>query len=816
MFQGQGPRLVPHLRVMQDTKEFPFKCVLSMGPLVRYWAGLVASQEPTVSKIASDVMRRLERAPELAQPITDPKVIQTHESLLKVMMSILWSSGFKNPESSGAVLPFHVQPIMVSETFFESFFDKNGRFSASCQIGEEAWLNQRIKLAYSTILRRLYGIEIEIGTRPVVFSTQDKNTNLPRSHSVTLEPSFCDVVNVGGPKILDEKIKRELLADVNDIEKWRELLPANWFEFHGFAFYRSTETTEQNAFYDIQKTLIERDSVEPAVMLGKIESAMRQVLRRPHIGVGMSTSVGGFLSRAFITGGPERKGGEGVAVERYGRDDLQGSLFSVQNDMLEQARTQQRGFVTLDLAATADRSKVESDLLNQGVRSLAVFPLFFDDQHIGFFDITSPKKDDLNEGVVEKIADLMPLLCLAGKRRIDDVKQAVQSIISEQCTAIHPTVEWRFHEEAQMASERADANKGLEMKNIYFQDVYPLYGLTTIRNAGELRSKAVQDDLRTQIGLALEVLQMAYENRPMPFLRELCFRLEKLDGMITEQLTSADETAASKFLASEVEPVFNHVRGWNLNLIQKINAYWKQLDEKSRTVYLRRREFDASVVEVTSTLSSYLKSQQNNAQKIFPHYFEKHCNESVEHTIFIGQSLVKGREFNEIYLKNLRLWQLMVMCGWAAEAARMKPNLKVPFDLTNVIVVQDTPVHVTFDFDDKLFHVEGGADGRGEMLKRRVDRAVVKGTQERLSQPGKLSVVFTQERERLEYMEYFTFLAAQECLLEDVEEYLIDEVQGAQGLRALRVSINLKALLERGTDLYEIIHHTVKQSLRAA
>ncbi|MBM3383422.1 MAG: hypothetical protein FJY29_13450 [Betaproteobacteria bacterium] len=816
MFQGQGPRLVPHLRVMQDTKEFPFKCVLSMGPLVRYWAGLVASQEPTVSKIASDVMRRLERAPELAQPITDSKVIQTHESLIKVMMSILWSSGFKNPESSGAVLPFHVQPIMVSDTFFDSFFDKNGRFAANCQVGEDAWLNQRIKLAYSTILRRLYGIELEMGTRPVVFSTQDKMTNLVRSHSVTMEPSFCDVVNVGGPKVLDEKIKRELLADVNDMEKWRELLPANWFEFHGFAFFRTNDITDQNAFYDIQKTLTERDSADPAVMLTKVEAALRQVLRRPHLGVGMSTSVGGFLSRARINGGPERKGNESVTVERYGRDDLQGSLFSLQNDALERARTQQRGFVTLDLAASADRSKVESDLLNQGVRSMAVFPLFFDDQHIGFFDITSPKKDDLNEATVEKIADLLPLMCLAGKRRIDDVKQAVQSIISEQCTAIHPTVEWRFHEEAQMASERAEGNKSLEMKNIFFQDVYPLYALSTIRNSATLRSKAVQDDLRTQIGLALEVLQMAYENRPMPFLRELCFRLEKLDARISEQLTAGDELAASKFLASEVEPVFNHVRGWNLNLIQKINAYWKQLDDKSRTVYLRRREFDASVVEVTSTLSNYLKTQQNNAQKIFPHYFEKHCNETVEHTIFIGQSLVKGREFNEIYLKNLRLWQLMVMCGSAAEAARMKPNLKVPFDLTHVIVVQDTPVNVTFDFDDKLFHVEGGADGRGEMLKRRVDRAVIKGTQERLAQPGKLSVVFTQERERLEYMEYFTFLAAQECLLEDVEEYLIDEVQGAQGLRALRVSINLKALLERGTDLYEIIHHTGKQSLRAA
>ncbi|MEY4064659.1 MAG: hypothetical protein RIR26_867 [Pseudomonadota bacterium] len=817
MFQGQGPRLVPHLRVMQDTKEFPFKCVLSMGPLVRYWAGLVASQEPTVSKIASDVMRRLERAPELAQPITDPKAIQTHESLIKVMMSVLWSSGFKNPESSGAVLPFHVQPVMVSDPFFDAFFDKNGRFSATCQVGEDAWLNQRIKLAYATIMRRLYGIELDMGTRAAVFSTQDKNTNLNRSHSVTMETGFCDVVNVGGPKVLDEKVRRELLADVNDLEKWRELLPTSWFEFHGFAFFRTQDITEQNAILDIQRALTERDSVDPAVMLTRIENAMRQILRRSHVGVGLSTSVGGFLSRSRLNGGsPERKGSDSVLLDRYGRDELQGSLFAAQNDILERARAQQRGFVALDLAASADRSKVESDLLNQGVRSMVVFPLFFDDQHIGFLDVTSPKKDDLNESIVEKIADLIPLMCLAGKRRIDDIKEAVQSIISEQCTAIHPTVEWRFHEEAQMASERARSNRTLEMRNIAFQDVYSLYGLSTIRNSGPLRTKAVQDDLRTQIGLALEVLQMAYENRPMPFLRELCFRLEKLDVRISEQLTAGDELAATKFLASEVEPVFNHVRGWNLNLIQKINAYWKQLDEKSRTVYLRRREFDASVIEVTSTLSNYLKTQQSNAQKIFPHYFEKHCNEAVEHTIFIGQSLVKGREFNEIYLKNLRLWQLMVMCGSAAEAVRMKPNLKVPFDLTHAVVVQDSPVNVTFDFDDKLFHVEGGADGRGEMLKKRVDGAVIKGTQERLSQPGKLAVVFSQERERVEYMEYFTFLAAQDCLMDDAEEYLIDEVQGMQGLRALRVSINLKALLERGTDLYEIIHHTSQPILRAA
>jgi hypothetical protein len=206
---------------------------------------------------------------------------------------------------------------MVSDTFFEAFFDKNGRFAATCQIGEDAWLNQRVKLAYATILRRLYGIELDMGTRPVVFSTQDKNTNLNRFHSVTMEPSFCDVVNVGGPKVLDEKIKRELLADLNDVEKWRELLPANWFEFHGFAFYRTNDITDQNAFTDIQRALTERDSVEPAVLLGKVEGAIRQILRRPNLSVGFSTSVGGLLSRSRLNGTGERKGNETVAVKTF-------------------------------------------------------------------------------------------------------------------------------------------------------------------------------------------------------------------------------------------------------------------------------------------------------------------------------------------------------------------------------------------------------------------------------------------------------------------------------------------------------------------
>ena len=47
---------------------------------------------------------------------------------------------------------------------------------------------------------------------------------------------------------------------------------------------------------------------------------------------------------------------------------------------------------------------------------------------------------------------------------------------------------------------------------------------------------------------------------------------------------------------------------------------------------------------------------------MFPHYFEKYKTDGVEHDMYIGASMVNHKTFAPIYLQNLRIWQLKVIC----------------------------------------------------------------------------------------------------------------------------------------------------------
>ena len=80
---------------------------------------------------------------------------------------------------------------------------------------------------------------------------------------------------------------------------------------------------------------------------------------------------------------------------------------------------------------------------------------------------------------------------------------------------------------------------------------------------------------------------------------------------------------------------------------------------------------------------------------------------------------------------------------------------------------------------------------RYEIIKKRIDKAIVKGTEERLTQSGKVAIVYLQEKDRREYLEYFEFLSADGYIKAEIEKLELEKLQGAEGLRALRISVNL-------------------------
>jgi hypothetical protein len=178
---------------------------------------------------------------------------------------------------------------------------------------------------------------------------------------------------------------------------------------------------------------------------------------------------------------------------------------------------------------------------------------------------------------------------------------------------------------------------------------------------------------------------------------------------------------------------------------------------------------------------------------MFPHYFDKNSTDGVDMNMYIGPSLVADDSWRPLYLKNLRLWQFIIMCRVAHLTWKLRDQLPLPLQTTHLMVVQDMPISIVFNQDEKRFAVDGAYNIRYEIMKKRIDKAVVKGTGERLTQPDRIAIVYSQHSEAVEYERYIRYLQSKGYLEDRVEELELDDLQGISGLKALRVAVRLEA-----------------------
>ena len=192
---------------------------------------------------------------------------------------------------------------------------------------------------------------------------------------------------------------------------------------------------------------------------------------------------------------------------------------------------------------------------------------------------------------------------------------------------------------------------------------------------------------------------------------------------------------------------------------------------------------------VQARLSAYLDRQQEHAQEMIPHYFEKFKTDGVDHNIYVGDSLLESGKCSPLDLRNLYLWQLMSMCGVVWLMKTLKPKLSTPLDTAHLILLQSSPLNITFQMEEKHFSVDGAYNARYEIVKKRIDKACIHGTGERLTQPDQIAIVYTQEREFQMYREFITYLQEEGFVEEDFIDVLLEDLQGVHGLRALRVRV---------------------------
>jgi hypothetical protein len=398
---------------------------------------------------------------------------------------------------------------------------------------------------------------------------------------------------------------------------------------------------------------------------------------------------------------------------------------------------------------------------------------------------------------------------VALNRSLEQLNQRIQTVIKEECTAIHPSVEWRFQKAAlNYIQGKEEGVSGLEP--IVFEQVYPLFGVSDIRMSSDHRNEAIQADLIEHFQLVKEILQLTHEHRQLPILASLSHRIDKQIKGLEVGLQAGDESTKLHFIQQVIEPIFDHLGTFGPLVQEKITAYRAALDSQTGTIYRSRRKFEESLKLINETIATFLEQEEDKAQGYFPHYFEKRKTDGVEHTIYIGASMVEDGKFCPMYLRNLRLWQLMVMCEVVRLTEARKGELTVPLETTHLILVQDSPLSIRFSPDERHFEVEGAYDIRHEIIKKRIDKALIKGTSERLTQPGQIAIVYSNRQEASEYLEYIEYLQAAGYLRNEMEDVELQELQGAQGLNALRVTVDMEVHRTDDQSLPEIAVATVQ------
>ncbi len=791
---------------MNEPLALPFATTLSLHKLLDLWRDSLLDADPLQAEFRKKIFARVEATPELHGPIEDMSLLTKHKDLISFLMSGVVAPQAWEKHLVAAIKPYGLLPFYTTPNF-DKYLQLDGSDTKyQMNLDADRMASGRLIHSYTSILARFYNINLGFDF-PVVVCVPDKTTGMERFYKMMVDTRFMDIALRGKLRKLSEADIERLYANLTDVDVWLELLPPELFEMRGFSLLHATDITDQEAVSGMRLDLIRKGALSSDDGFRQLEQKMRSYMKRPHLRLGVAAYSSDMASTLSLS----RRIGRSLVLT----NECKLTCTTLDNSIYERAINAEGPIIIDDIESGENRSEVEEHILRLGIRNILVTPLWHNNRLVGMLELGSPNPRDLNHANILKLHELLPLFANAIDRSLDELNNRVEAVIKEECTAIHPTVEWRFRSAAIKLLQDQDQGGTRTMESIVFEDVYPLYGVSDIRDSSIKRNRCIQADLTDQLQMAREIVEEARKLRPMPILNEIVFRINKHIDNIRRGLSSGDELSTLDFLRSNVESLFAIFRELDPSVKAKVEEYTAALDPELQVVYRRRQEFDRSVAMINDTISSYLDEEQSTAQKIFPHYFEKYKTDGVEHGIYVGKSLAKRASFDPIYLSNLRLWQLMVMCNIARRSRALQASLPQQLETTQLILLHNTPLSIRFRQDEKKFDVDGAYNMRYEIMKKRIDKSRVKDKRERITQPDAIAVVYTQAKEAAEYREYFEFLQAAGILNPGVEELELEDLPGISGLKALRVKVNLRETASDGIIDPERIRQAIAAMLVA-
>jgi hypothetical protein len=702
-----------------------------------------------------------------------------------------WMTFYEPFDKAMAIsLPFTFEFIHAHPSVEKRFVDPETKMiKAHAFIPPEIMQKERALHVIRLILERVYGIK-DVRQIQVVFVHNDETLGLPEFHAFTFDERFIEVEVLGGepPKLDQNKLNELKMNPGSNLEAWLELFPVDRFAFKGFSMISTSEVTTQEALAGLHREL-QQGTIIDKKRLANLQTYFQIFTRAPELTLRI------YIPRKdnILLLAPSSEGNPGCMLSNSIRipvSDLDGSRFEEVLLSEEQIWCDDQTHLTPVVLSKIQQPFNPSCLL---------IPLRENDDTIGVLELTLNHQQDLLRANSYVYSEMIQTISQALRRSMVDLQQRIQSVIQTHCTALHPSVVWRFEAEARKFLEREGS---ANFSDIVFNKVYPLYSQSDIQSSSAFRNEAIRTDLNMQLDLATVALNAMNEDHPMPIYGEMLFRIQERRERLKGELQSSDELAIQQFLNLDVESLFNDLGKENQPSFQAIQSYRDQLDPKYGMVHQERGRYEKAVTQINQWIQEKIENEQVSAQAMIPHYSEKVSTDGVELSLYLGKSLLNRQDWSELHLRNLRLWQLILTCRIARHCEQVVDDLELPLRMTHLILVQDMPLTIRFSTEEKAFAVDGAYNIRYEIMKKRIDKATIAGTEnERLTQAGMVAVVYSHSGEAEMYRGFFKYLQDMALIGPEVEDHALEALQGLTGLRALRVQvIPDRRAVSRGPD----------------
>ncbi|RYY37534.1 MAG: GAF domain-containing protein [Sphingobacteriaceae bacterium] len=753
---------------------------LSFKPLMNHLEERLKTEHPIKAQFYRFLLERLYQIDggDLNITLAD---IEKHRDTMVLIYTILTPLVADEKDFFWAMSTAVPDKIFFSTDAFYSFYTNHLRNKNEAEFEEDSIEKKQVQFIYQLILKKFYNFT-SIFKNEKIYTFTDPETNLNRYYSIHADTRFIDIhVKDELPELDFEKLGAEMHTGT-EIELLHKLLPLTNFRLDGFTIITLTDITVTQAIDNIRSVLVNHTYEREAYP--QIIQSLRTLVGNADIEFGLMP----FLTVNDKLVFDAEQCVESVLMEAAKDAGISDEMVY---NMVEEYRKDPKPIFYTNIT---DEKAVNNPFLriirHAGIYAYTLIPIFHNKQLAGVLEMHTRKEIMIDELLLSKVRGAIPLLAQLFQYGIDAFNAKIDAILKDKFTSLQPSVQWKFNDVAfNYLKKKSDGEELAVIDTVMFEDTYPLFGAIDIRNSTIERNKALQDDLKNLLEILTNTLKTVSNLVELSLIDKLIYDTGEWIIKINEYTNTNDEILLSNFLELEVNPLLEHVKASNPLTEAAINTYFNAVKEETGQAFQKRRELEEAMQLINTSVSSYLETEQIALQKSYPCYFSKFRTDGVEYDIYIGQSIAPFRPFSNLYLKNLRLWQIRSMAEIARLTRKLAGKMHNPLSTTQLIFIHSNPINISFRNDERRFDVEGAYNIRYEIIKKRIDKVHVKGTAERLTQPDKIALVYFNHNEASEYMQYVQYLQEQGYLTNEVERLELEELQGVSGLNAIRIGV---------------------------